>query len=168
MGGTVVPTNRPKCLPQTRGCRRRRQNLRGAFLRQGRQSNPRQDPRQCPLEPFPRLCPPRTCPHQDPQLQPLPRQLAPLLPRMGGDRQGRVQAAVPGRVQAAIREGGSTLLAPASLVLLPELLFCSSWPWLSTGINQEMSRRHWPTTWTESLLRQKLPDRSQRRSIRQA
>merc|ERR1712097_210463 len=127
--------------------RRRRRNLRVAFLRQGRQSNPRQDP----------------------QLQPLPRQLAPLLPRMGGDRQGRVQAAVPGRVQAAIREGGSTLLAPASLVvLLSELLFCSSWPWLSTGINQEMSRRHWPTTWTESLLRQKLPDRSQRRSIRQA
>merc|ERR1712072_835916 len=65
--------------------------------------------------------------------------------------------------------GGSTLLAPASLVvLLPELLFCSSWPWLSTGINQEMSRRHWPTMWTESLLRQKLPDRSQHRSIRQA
>merc|ERR1712094_112293 len=89
-------------------------------------------------EPFPRLCPPRTCPHQDPQLQPLPRQLAPLLPRMGGGRPGRVQAAVPGRVQAAIREGGLTRLAPASLVvLLPELLFCSSWPWLSTGINQD-------------------------------
>merc|ERR1711924_258547 len=31
---------------------------------------------------------------------------------------GRVQAAVPGRVQAAIREGGSTLLAPASLVVV--------------------------------------------------
>merc|ERR1711924_483284 len=88
MGGTVIPTNRPKCLPQTRGRRRRRRNLRVAFLRQGRQSNPRQDPRQCPLEPFPRLCPPRTCPHQDPQLQPLPRQLAPLLPRMGGGSTG--------------------------------------------------------------------------------
>merc|ERR1712100_75904 len=171
----TVDTHEPSQMPTTtRGCRRRRQNLRVAFLRQGRQSNPRQDPRQCPLEPFPRLCPPGTCPHQDPQLQPLPRQLAPLLPRMGGprmggDRPGRVQAAIPGRVQAAIREGGSTRLTPASLVvLLPELLFCSSWPWLSTGINQEMSRRHWPTMWTESLLRQKLPDRSQHRSIRQA
>merc|ERR1712100_803522 len=157
---TWVPTSSPKPT--------------GGFPtpRPTKQPTPRPTP--MPTGAFPTPMPTKDMPTPSPSTSPPTSPISPTAPRMGGpqmggDRPGRVQAAIPGRVQAAIREGGSTRLAPASLVvLLPELLFCSSWPWLSTGTNQEMSRRHWPTMWTESLLRQKLPDRSQHRSIRQA
>merc|ERR1711990_413262 len=66
-------------------------------------------------EPFPRLCPPRTCPHQDPQLQPLPRQLAPLLPRMGGGSTGSSSSSGSGSSSSS-NSGGGVDAASAGII----------------------------------------------------
>merc|ERR1711924_592738 len=109
MGGTVIPTNRPKCLPQTRGRRRRRRNLRVAFLRQGRQSNPRQDPRQCPLEPFPRLCPPR------PSTSTPTSPISPTAPTDGGGSTGSSSSSGSGSSSSS-NSGGGVDAASAGII----------------------------------------------------
>merc|ERR1711871_1674232 len=85
-----------------------------------KQPTPRPTP--MPTGAFPTPMPTKDMPTPRPSTSTPTSPISPTAPTDGGPTDG----------------GGSTGVAPASLVvLLSELLFCSSWPWLSTGINQE-------------------------------
>ena len=130
---TWVPTSSPKPT--------------GGFPtpRPTKQPTPRPTP--MPTGAFPTPMPTKDMPTPRPSTSPLPRQLAPLLPRMGGPGGGIDRVEFKQRFRVEFKQFGRGVDASAGIAggVVAELLFCSSWPWLSTGTNQEMSRRHWPT-----------------------